>query len=218
MTPQDNIPYGFCHCGCGRKTTISKRNSKMYGYVKGEPKKVCQGHGGKVARPEPTFGVIEGEKVAYIGLTLGKITIVDLDEYPKLIQVLWQAHCEKRTGTFYAVGEIDGERTSMHRFLLGLKKGEPLIGEHKNGNSLDNRRSNLRRATQQKNTFNRKLNKNSSSGFKGVKRDARRNKWHARIQAGMKRRSLGYFDTPQEAYAAYCEAAKRYHGEFARFA
>lgn len=38
------IPYGYCHCGCGNKTNIAKQNEKRRGYIKGQPVKFCHGH------------------------------------------------------------------------------------------------------------------------------------------------------------------------------
>lgn len=42
---QPNVPYGFCHCGCGQKTSISPRTHRRYGHVKGEPVFYVLGHG-----------------------------------------------------------------------------------------------------------------------------------------------------------------------------
>jgi hypothetical protein len=42
-----NTGYGFCQCGCGQRTTVASRNYTARGYVKGEPTKFCQGHGGR---------------------------------------------------------------------------------------------------------------------------------------------------------------------------
>ena len=47
MTTSDctsNIPYGYCQCGCGQKTPISKTTDKKYGRIKGEPHKYINGH------------------------------------------------------------------------------------------------------------------------------------------------------------------------------
>lgn len=41
-----DIPYGFCHCGCGEKAPIATQNLIQWGWVKGEPKRYIQGHNG----------------------------------------------------------------------------------------------------------------------------------------------------------------------------
>lgn len=40
------IPYGYCHCGCGKKTIIAKATNRTYGYIKGTPHRYLHGHGG----------------------------------------------------------------------------------------------------------------------------------------------------------------------------
>ena len=45
------IPYGYCECGCGRKTNIAKQNNKRYGWVKGEPKRFLRGHNSRGKQP-----------------------------------------------------------------------------------------------------------------------------------------------------------------------
>lgn len=40
-----DVPYGFCHCGCGERTTISSYSHAAMGYVKGEPRRYRPGHG-----------------------------------------------------------------------------------------------------------------------------------------------------------------------------
>lgn len=45
---KDTIPYGFCHCGCGQKTTISPKKSVKFGYAEGEPRAYVHGHYGRV--------------------------------------------------------------------------------------------------------------------------------------------------------------------------
>lgn len=89
--------------------------------------------------------------------------------------------------------------------------------DHENGDQADNRIDNLREATYEQNSHNRRINCNNSSGFKGVylTRDKFKNKpWRAVIKANGKSFSLGYFYTAEEAGRAYNEAATRLHGEF----
>lgn len=46
MTPSEvTIPYGFCHCGCGKKTTIADHDEPRYNARKGEPRRYIRGHG-----------------------------------------------------------------------------------------------------------------------------------------------------------------------------
>ncbi|MDT4872900.1 AP2 domain protein [compost metagenome] len=101
----------------------------------------------------------------------------------------------------------------MHRWLvLGREKGGGV--DHRDGNKLDNRRGNLRQATQGQNAKNTRLARNNTSGFKGVSRTAE-GRWRARITVDRKEIRLGVFGTPEEAAAAYDKAAKQMHGEFA---
>lgn len=84
--------------------------------------------------------------------------------------------------------------------------------DHINGNTSDNRISNLRVATQSQNNANR-VGKNNK---KGATFDRRREKWIAYIKKDGKTRYLGGFDTEEEAHIAYCDAAKHLFGDFAR--
>lgn len=51
--PEPNVPYGYCHCGCGEKTTIAPRNRSWLGHVKGEPIPYVSGHNVQKHRPPP---------------------------------------------------------------------------------------------------------------------------------------------------------------------
>ena len=104
----------------------------------------------------------------------------------------------------------------MHRHILGLERGDRRTGDHiDHTRTLDNTDENLRIATRLQQNVNQGLTKRNTSGYKGIWWCARERKWVARIQIGRKKIWIGRFDTAEEAYAAYCEAAKKYHGEFA---
>jgi hypothetical protein len=100
----------------------------------------------------------------------------------------------------------------MHRLLLSSKKGEQV--DHRNHDTLDNRRSNLRTATASQNSTNRRRRSDNTSGTRGVRFYAPNGKWLARIGVNGKRKHLGYFPTQEAAYAAYVDAAIEEHGEF----
>lgn len=119
------------------------------------------------------------------------------------------------SGKIYARGNIDGKRVYMHRIIVGAT--DPKIHvDHINGDTLDNRRSNLRMCSKSQNGCNRGKNKNSTSGFKGVTFCKSRKKFVAQIKKNWKRYALGYFNTAHEAAIAYDSKAKELHGEFAK--
>jgi hypothetical protein len=89
--------------------------------------------------------------------------------------------------------------------------------DHINGNKSDNRWCNLREATGTQNQANRKLNKNSTSGYKGVHFCKRTKRWSAFIQFKGKNRFLGRFDTQKEAHLAYINAANNFFGKYANY-
>jgi hypothetical protein len=102
----------------------------------------------------------------------------------------------------------------MHREIFGACDGQ--LVDHVDGDGLNNRRSNLRIATRAENNRNAAVRKDNTSGFKGVHWHKGDGRWQAQIRVAGKRIRLGAFDTPEAAHAAYCEAAARYHGAFAR--
>ena len=87
--------------------------------------------------------------------------------------------------------------------------------DHKDGNSLNNRWCNLRLATKPQNQFNSKISKNNKSGFKGVHLHGN-GRWRAQLQVNGTRVHIGVFNTPEDAHAAYCVAAKKHFGDYAR--
>lgn len=153
-----------------------------------------------------------------IPLTRGLVALVDDEDYEELSRFKWQANAEG-----YAVRKVrlpgEGPRklkdVRMHRFLLGLQPGDPRQGDHVDLNRLNNQRGNLRIATHAENVQNHGRGRNNKSGFKGVYWRKKERRWHARIMYKSQRRGLGYYETAEEAYAAYCKAALELHGEFA---
>jgi hypothetical protein len=83
--------------------------------------------------------------------------------------------------------------------------------DHINQDKTDNRMENLRLVTHAENMQNRPHQRNNVSGFKGVAPCRRTGRWQALICSNNKQIHLGFFDTPELAHAAYCEAAARLH-------
>ena len=88
--------------------------------------------------------------------------------------------------------------------------------DHKNRKTDDNRWKNLRKCTLSQNKCNQKTPKNNHLGHKGVTtRKNRPRKFRVRITLFKKTYTIGHFFTVKEACAAYKNAAKKLHGEFA---
>lgn len=150
-------------------------------------------------------------------LTRGMVAIVDDEDYEPLSAYRWHAKTSgSNPSKDYAcrsTGGPRGPRILMHRAIIGAPVGMDV--DHINGDSLDNRRANLRLATRSQNLQNRPRQRNNSSGYKGVSR-YRTGQWMACITVDGARKYLGYHPTPELAHAAYCAAAAELHGEFAR--
>jgi hypothetical protein len=147
-----------------------------------------------------------------IPLSQGKVALVDDDDYDRLNAYEWFL-----SGTGYAVGFVpSGDKFRleyMHRLITQAVEGQ--LVDHINGDSLDNRQTNLRFATPRQNVQNKRLSSLSLTGLKGVGWHRDRRKYHARIQLQGIRYHLGFFDNAETAALAYDCAARRLFGAFA---
>lgn len=212
---------GFCQCGCGKETGIARESHLSKGIVRGKPLRFLRGHQrrNRFHFEEAVPFKIDGELCRFIRLTSGFIAIVDADMYECLSMYPWHSYrcrdhiyaCRKGLAEDGALGC----QIRMHRQILGLPPGDPREGDHINGNTFDNRRSNLRIADDLGTARNAGIRCDNTSGFKGVQRKG--NGWRFRIWTDAGRYHSGSFATPQEAFTARCEYAAIAHGEFVRF-
>lgn len=107
----------------------------------------------------------------------------------------------------------------LHRLIMSSIQGRVLgrreYVDHWDNDPFNNRRGNLRLCTNKENIRNGGMRKNNTSGYKGV--SLHYGRWNACISVDRKTIHLGTFDTPELAHEAYCKAAVKYFGEFARF-
>jgi hypothetical protein len=158
-----------------------------------------------------------GSAFRKIRLTEGKFALVDQQDFYWLNNFDWVAKRAKKS--FYAVRFDNCAKglkiISMHREIMNPPKG--LVVDHRNNNGLDNRRPNLRVATYCQNNCNIGLNKTGcTSKYRGVHWAKKERHWRANLRFEGKWIGLGHFDNEIDAARAYDEAARKYHGEFAR--
>lgn len=104
---------------------------------------------------------------------------------------------------------------ALSRFLLSAPKG--VLVDHIDCDPLNNRRINLRIATEKENSRNvPKTSSKKSSIYKGVSWHKLKGKWIATCATNSRNKFLGYFDDEIEAAKTYDLSAKELHGEFAK--
>lgn len=148
-----------------------------------------------------------------IPLTKDKVALVDPEDYPYLSEFKW--HVTSRG--YAARADYSGDKRKMvlmHRQLLGIVDAPyTQYGDHINGDTLDNRRSNLRMATSLQSSWNKK-SRIGNSQYKGVC-------WHKGISRWtMTIRIDGILHTKvcgseEEAAREYDGFARRAFGEYA---
>jgi HNH endonuclease/AP2 domain len=144
-----------------------------------------------------------------ISLTQGQVAIVDDGAYEHLMQWKWFAHWSEESYSYYAcrntrIGEGKRNLVRMHREVMTLYEGDHpgMEVDHKDHNTLNNTRSNLRWVTHSENVKNRYGNRSdNTSGYTGVTYDKRTGRYQSRATVRGKYSHLGYFATPEEAHA-----------------
>jgi hypothetical protein len=139
-------------------------------------------------------------------------TLLDYDQHSGLIT--WRksrgsvkrgtlAGCIKNEGYRYIV--INKTTYLAHRlvwmYVTGVDPKNMQI-DHIDGNEDNNRFANLRLVSNKQNQENRTVNKNNSSGFRGVTFHASTKKWQGRVNHKNKIIYAGIYDTPSEAFMA----------------
>lgn len=145
------------------------------------------------------------EAFKHVPLTRGLVTKVSLQDWDLVSQFKWCAALDKSTGNFYAWRD-GGLR--LHRFLMNAPKH--LEVDHRNRDTLDNRRDNLRLCTRQQNQLNCGPRRNTSSRFKGVSWMRVNRKWRVRFQFNGIQKHLGLFVSEETAARAYDSYAINY--------
>ena len=162
--------------------------------------------------------------IILFGVPLGLVALVDDEDFERINNYHWRVNeyggmaikkYRAQTQIYKSPGK--NKKIKMHRMVLGLTDPNIKV-DHIDGNGLNNQKSNLRICTMAQNGCNMLKPNNNTSGYKGVyfRKDGRPKPWFAAIMVNYKSIRIGSYLTKEEAALAYNEAAKKYHGEFAR--
>lgn len=152
-----------------------------------------------------------------ITLTKGLFTKVDDSDFEQLVGKSWVASWSGDKWYVKCHQPIaEGDRDLyMHRHVLGITDPRQHV-DHKDGDTLNNQRSNLRPTTMSRNLANARRRSDNVSGFKGVCWLNREKRFRARIQDHGREIHVGVYLTAREAAIAYDLAAVQAYGEFAK--
>lgn len=157
----------------------------------------------------PPYAPNDNPHYILIPLTRGKFAMVDFDD-ADLAEYKWCINSR------YASRNVKQKPLFMHRVVLERKLQRPIqdemLGDHINGNELDNRRSNLREATRTQNAWNSGTQKNNTSQYTGVSYIA----GFYRARLGSSGAILGSFKTALDASFCYDREALARWGDYAR--
>lgn len=120
--------------------------------------------------------------------------LVDDEDFERVAAIRWYLD---RDG--YARSPTRREHVRMHRFVLGLQKGDGLVADHRNGDRLDNRRANLQAVTLLENAQRRGARRRASTASRGVHRLKDTGKFQASVRYRGRLLRLGTWDTEAEA-------------------
>ena len=148
--------------------------------------------------------------------------IIENFHYTTETGILWKRfsrywkECGSSNGRGYLAVSVCGKYKLVHQigFFLMMGRWAKQI-DHIDRNKSNNIWINLRECTASENKANSTKQSNNTSGFKGVHWVKRANKFRAKIQFQKKLIHIGYFDTAEEAAAAYNTKAIELNGEFA---
>ena len=141
-----------------------------------------------------------------------KEVLLDVDVFKKYNKTLY-IQKDKKTNYYSVYVYEEGKKILSRRIMSVTDKNQSV--DHINGNTLDNRRRNLRVVSHQENMMNKKIYKNNVSKIKGVNLN-RKGLWVARIQVGTQRIFLGSSKDKSVAEKLRIEAEKKYFGKYDR--
>lgn len=200
-----HVARWLCKCDCGNDNVIVRndaigKSTKSCGCLQ---RKIAKETMYNNAKKYNTYDLSGEYGIGYT--TKGEEFYFDLEDYDLIKDYCWWLN-----DSGYLIA---GKSLRMHRLIMNVSDKNSLI-DHINHNTKDNRKSNLRIATNSQNNMNSKMPNNNTSGITGVSWNKLYDKWEAHISVNGKKMYLGLFDKFEDAAKARKESEEKYFGEY----
>ena len=207
----------LCECNCENKT---KKNVQRSNLLRGTSTSCgCirdKKSGERFSKINKRYNNYEEKDDYIIGYTYNNEPFyIDKEDYEKVKNYCWHKHKDGYMRTCLEVVNGKNKYILMHYLLIEKKSIDDEV-DHINGNTYDNRKSNLRIVKHINNMKNLKMYKNNTSGYQGVCWNKRDGKWYSYIQVDNERINLGKFTDKNKAIAIRKQAEEKYFGEYNR--
>lgn len=214
--------YYKCQCTCDNKTIVTVDRYKLLSNhttscgckaIESVKKRNKEDNPSKYIVRQVNESYIDDCGIAHIKMSnTDNEMLCDVECMNELLKYYWNENSEG-----YARSSNGNKKVYAHRIVLNVgdyNSNNPV--DHINGNTLDNRKQNLRLVTVRQNVLNTSIRKDNTSGVTGVCWDKRKQKWSSRIYDNGKQIYLGYFNSFEDAVKARKEAEQIYYGEYCR--
>jgi hypothetical protein len=143
------------------------------------------------------------------------VALVDDEDFEMLSKFHWWRGGNRKQYAYQSnsIGNRRYRHKAMHRMIMGYPDS---FIDHRDGNGFDNRKENLRLCTQRQNTWNKSVQHNSKTGFRGVFFQKELGKFRALIRIDGKQKHIGCFSNAIDAAIAWNNQALKSWGEYAR--
>lgn len=135
-----------------------------------------------------------------IPLTQDKFTIVDDEDYERISQQPWHySNGYAKRSLYLGGGRGNPIRKNLwlHKFIMNAPDNMEV--DHINGDTLDNRKANLKICTHLENMQNYHKPKTNTSGYKNVYWQPQVKKWQVKAIRNKINKSYGLYDSLDEA-------------------
>lgn len=211
----DNDIMWHCKCDCGNEKDIQSKSlryhkTKSCGCLKSESTKEFN----KSTKTKQNKYDLSGEYGIGWTSNTDEEFYFDLEDYDKIKNYCW--YKDKHDYICASERDIKNKQVFLHKVILGLEEcnWKKIQIDHIKHKKYDNRKSQLRIIDCSRNSMNRSLMKNNTSGVTGVRFDEKSHKWIADIMKNYKRTVLGFYEKFEDAVIARKQAEEKLFGEY----